>query len=87
MSHIISKHAKTYATINIADERLVYAYEMHLDERKISFSLATFELKSVGSGTRLILNEQGAFHDGYDDAGSRERGSNFLLDALGNFLE
>ncbi len=71
----------------ISDERLVYTYEMHLDERKISVSLATFELKSAGSGTRLILTEQGAFLDGYDDAGSRERGSNFLLDALGSSLE
>ena len=71
----------------IPDERLVYSYEMHLDERKISVSLATFELKSAGSGTRLILTEQGAFLGGYDDAGSRERGSNFLLDALGNSLE
>jgi hypothetical protein len=31
--------------------------------------------------------EQGAFLDGYDDAGARERGSNFLLDALGHALE
>ncbi len=68
------------------DERIVYAYEMHLDERKISISLTTFELKPAGSGTRLIMTEQGAFLDGYDDAGSRERGSNFLLDALGNSL-
>jgi uncharacterized protein YndB with AHSA1/START domain len=71
----------------VPDERIVYAYEMHLDERKISVSLATFELKSAGAGTRLIMTEQGAYLDGYDDAGSRERGSNFLLDALGNSLK
>jgi len=33
------------------------------------------------------MTEQGAFLDGYDDAGSREHGSNFLLDALGNSLK
>jgi hypothetical protein len=33
------------------------------------------------------MTEQGAFLDGYDDAGSRERGSNFLLDALGKYLQ
>jgi uncharacterized protein YndB with AHSA1/START domain len=71
----------------VADERLVYAYEMHLDGRKISVSLATFELRPAGAGTRLVMTEQGAFLDGYDDAGSRERGSNFLLDALGNSLK
>src|ERR1700733_7091042 len=70
----------------IPNERIVYAYEMHLDDRKISISLATLELKPAGTGTRLVMTEQGAFLDGYDDAGSRERGSNFLLDALGNSL-
>jgi uncharacterized protein YndB with AHSA1/START domain len=71
----------------VADERIVYAYEMHLDERKISVSLATLELKPAGTGTRLVMTEQGAFLDGHDDAGSREHGSNFLLDALGNSLK
>jgi hypothetical protein len=32
------------------------------------------------------MTEQGAFLDGYDDSGSREHGSNFLLDALGKSL-
>ena len=71
----------------VADERIVYAYEMHLDERKISVSLATLELKPAGRDTRLVMTEQGAFLDGYDNAGSRERGTNFLLDALGNSLK
>lgn len=70
----------------VPDERIVYSYEMHLDERKISVSLATFELKPSGGGTRLVMTEHGAFLDGYDDAGSREKGSNFLLDALGKSL-
>jgi uncharacterized protein YndB with AHSA1/START domain len=70
----------------VPDERLVYAYEMHLDGRKISVSLATVEIKPAGTATRLVMSEQGAFLDGYDDAGSREHGTNFLLDALGNSL-
>jgi uncharacterized protein YndB with AHSA1/START domain len=71
----------------VADERIVYAYEMRLDDRKISVSLATLELKPAGTDTRLVMTEQGAFLDGYEDAGSREHGSNFLLDALGNSLK
>jgi uncharacterized protein YndB with AHSA1/START domain len=71
----------------VADERIVYAYEMQLDDRKISVSLATLELKPGGTGTRLVMTEQGAFLNGYDDVRSRERGSNFLLDALGNSLK
>jgi uncharacterized protein YndB with AHSA1/START domain len=71
----------------VPDERIVYSYEMHQDERKISVSLATFELKPTATGTRLVMTEQGAFLDGHDDAGSRERGSKFLLEALGVFLK
>ncbi len=32
------------------------------------------------------MTEQGAFLDGYDDAGSREHGTGFLLDKLGASL-
>ena len=48
---------------------------MHLDEVRISVSLATLELKPAGSGTRMVYTEQGAFLDGYDDAGQREEGT------------
>lgn len=68
-------------------ERIVYAYEMHLDDVRISVSLATVELRPEGEGTRLVLTEQGVFLDGYDDAGAREHGTNLLLDALGRALE
>ncbi len=78
----VSHFAATYHDV-IPNERLVYTYEMHMNERKISVSLATFELKPDASGTLAVLTEQGAFLDGYDDAGSREHGTNFLLDALG----
>jgi uncharacterized protein YndB with AHSA1/START domain len=66
----------------IPNERLVYRYEMHLDDRKISVSLATLQLKAEGAKTTLGVTEQGAFLDGYDDAGSREQGTGHLLDAL-----
>jgi uncharacterized protein YndB with AHSA1/START domain len=73
----------------IPNERLVYSYVMHLDEKKISASLATIELKAEDDGakTRLKVTEQGAFLDGYDDAGSREQGTGYLLDALGASLK
>jgi uncharacterized protein YndB with AHSA1/START domain len=70
----------------VPNRRLVYGYEMRLDARKISVSLATIELAPAGAGTRLRLTEQGAFLDGYDDAGSREHGSGLLLDRLGASL-
>jgi uncharacterized protein YndB with AHSA1/START domain len=70
----------------IPDERPVYSYMMHLDDRKISVSLATMQLTADGGRTTLKVSEQGAFLDGYDDAGARERGTGFLLDALGASL-
>jgi uncharacterized protein YndB with AHSA1/START domain len=71
----------------VPDQRIVYSYDMHLGETRISVSLATVELQPEGDGTRLIFTEQGAFLDGYDDSGSRERGTGYLLDSLGVALE
>jgi uncharacterized protein YndB with AHSA1/START domain len=84
-SGMVSTFDATYYDV-IPDKRLVYVYEMHLNEQKISVSLATMELHAIGSGTRLVVTEQGAFLDGYDDAGSREKGTGFLLDLLGASL-
>ena len=60
---------------------------MQLDEMKISVSLATMQMERLGAGrATLKVTEQGAFLDGYDDGGSRERGTGFLLDKLGASL-
>lgn len=68
-------------------ERIVYTYEMRLDGRKISVSLATMQIKPDGERrTKLLVDEQGAFLDGYDDVGARERGTSDLLDKLGASL-
>jgi len=66
----------------VPDERIVYTYDMHLNESHISVSLATVEFKAESAGTLLIITEQGVFLDGYDDAGSREKGTRVLLDQL-----
>ncbi|MBO0736823.1 MAG: SRPBCC domain-containing protein [Alphaproteobacteria bacterium] len=71
----------------IPNERLIYSYEMRLDDKKISVSLATLRLKAEGGQTSLIVTEQGAFLDGYEDGGSREAGTGHLLDALGASLQ
>ena len=72
-------------------KRIVYSYTMHVDEKKISVSLATvqFEPAEAGrkAGTKMTLTEQGAFLDGFDDAGGRERGTGSLMDALEKSLE
>ena len=62
------------------NERIIYVYEMFLDGVKISTSLATIDFEPKGKGTRMVLTEQHAFVDGYEDNGSRERGTSDLLD-------
>jgi uncharacterized protein YndB with AHSA1/START domain len=84
-SGTVSQFDATYLDI-VPEERIVYAYEMRLDGVKISVSLATLEFKPAGQGTRLLITETGAFLDGYDDAGAREHGTNFLMDRVGAYL-
>jgi uncharacterized protein YndB with AHSA1/START domain len=82
---MVSSFEATYHDV-IENERLIYSYVMHLDEKKVSASLATMQLKAQGGKTTLMVTEQGAFLDGYDDAGSREEGTRHLLEAIGASL-
>ena len=66
----------------VHNRRILYSYSMHVDGKRISVSLATIEFHRAGEGTRLVLTEQGAFLDGYDDAASREKGTRALMDQL-----
>jgi uncharacterized protein YndB with AHSA1/START domain len=84
-SGVVSTFDAIYHDV-VPQERLVYSYVMHLDDKKISVSLATMQLKKEDRGTKLMVTEQGAFLDGYDDAGSRELGTGYLLDKLGAAL-
>jgi uncharacterized protein YndB with AHSA1/START domain len=71
----------------VPDQRIVYSYNMFVDTRKLSVSLATIQIRAAGGGgTHLRVSEQGAFLDGYEDGGSRERGTGELLDRLGATL-
>ena len=85
-SGVVSTFDSVYLDI-VPDRRIIYSYDMRLDGRHISTSLATAELKPEGAGTRFIITEQGVFIDGYEDAGSRERGTSILLDQLGGELQ
>ena len=64
------------------DRRIVSTYDMHVDEIRISVSLATVEFKPERGGTRMIYTEQGAFLDGHDTPAVREQGTRGLLDTL-----
>lgn len=71
----------------VPDRRIVSTYDMHLDDKRISVSLATVELEPAGGGTRLIYIEQAVFLDGHDNPAQREQGMRDLLDALGRALK
>ncbi|MDB5976263.1 MAG: putative glutathione S-transferase-related transrane protein [Nevskia sp.] len=70
----------------VPDQRIVYAYTMHLGETRISVSLTTVEISTAAGGTRLVFTEQGAFLDGYDNVAQREAGTHELLNSLGRSL-
>jgi uncharacterized protein YndB with AHSA1/START domain len=70
----------------VPDRRLVYTYDMYFQGKKISVSLASVEFvvhgKDHTQSAKLIVTEQHAFLDGYEDSGNRERGTLGLLDNL-----
>ncbi len=75
----------------VPERRLVYTYDMYWQGKKISVSLASVEFVTQGKdgsrGTKLVVTEQHAFLDGYEDAGNRERGTQGLMDNLEVALE
>jgi uncharacterized protein YndB with AHSA1/START domain len=71
----------------VADSRIVWSYEMHLNGARISVSVATVELAPVPGGTTLVMTEQGAFLDGLDTNEQRRAGTEEFLNNLGRYLE
>eukprot|EP01036_Dinobryon_divergens_P046685 gene46685-62447_t len=67
--------------------RILYTYDMHMDGRKISVSLAAIEFWPEGKSTRLKLTEYGLFLDGLDNSEQRHAGTIGLMDSLGTFLD
>jgi len=79
-------YVATYTDI-VPDRRIVYTYEMTMDGRRISVSVATIEVTPGASGgADLRLTEQGVYLDGLDQPSMRRHGTEELLDALGKTL-
>lgn len=68
----------------VANERIVSASTMKVEDHTISTSLVTFELLPTEQGTDLICTHQGAFFEGAgpEPAKMREAGWNALMDRL-----
>ncbi|MGV2102455.1 SRPBCC family protein [Rhizobium sp. 21-4511-3d] len=70
----------------VKDRRIVYAYTMSHNERRISSSLTTISLTPVADGTHVVLTEQITILDGGDKVEYRQAGIAGQLDQLGVFL-
>ena len=80
-----SRFVSTYTDI-VDQQRMVFVYDMWVDDRHISTSLTTIAVEPSGQGTRLTYTEQGVHLDGLDSVEGREEGTAGLLDNLGSFL-
>ncbi|MEA3183079.1 MAG: hypothetical protein QOI59_6602 [Gammaproteobacteria bacterium] len=85
-SGTVSRFDARYHEI-VPNERIVYVYDMYLDEVQISVSLATIEFKELTKGSQLVITEQGVFLDSFQDARGREHGTNILMDQLEQALQ
>jgi len=83
----VSNFQSTYHDI-VEGQRIVYVYDMFVNDWKMSVSLATIEVEARGSGSRLTITEQGAFfgEEGAKHAAGRAQGTAQLMGMLGDSL-
>jgi len=70
----------------VAADRIVYVYDMFMDEKHHSVSLAAVEFRPIRGGTRLVFTEHVAFLDGTPNADGRKHGTAAHLDRLATQL-
>ena len=75
----------TYTDI-VEPQRIVFTYDMWVDDRHLSTSVTTIALEDDGDRTLLTYVEQGVHFDGLDSPEGREEGTKGLLDQLGAYL-
>lgn len=80
-----SRFVSTYTDI-VEPQRIVFTYDMWVDQRHLSTSLATIVLEPVDEGTRLTYTEQAVHLDGLDTVEGREEGMREIFDKLGAYL-
>jgi uncharacterized protein YndB with AHSA1/START domain len=82
---VICTNDTTYQDI-VPDSRIVLAYTMTMGERRMSASLATFEMLPADAGTHFVFTEQAAFFEGADSPEMRREGWRLLLEKLAKEL-
>lgn len=66
----------------VAAERIIFAYDITIDGRRLSVSLVTIEFFGNRRGTRMVYTEQLAYLDGHEDRAQRLQGTQEGLDRL-----
>jgi len=66
----------------VTGQRIVFAYDIEVDGRRLSVSLVTVEFFASQRGTRMVYTEQLAYLDGHEDRAQRLRGTEESLDRL-----
>jgi uncharacterized protein YndB with AHSA1/START domain len=74
----------TYLDI-VDGQRFIFAFVMHLDDRKLSASIASVEIMPDGEGARLIFNEQGVYF-GENGWAEREEGTSAGMQQMADWL-
>ena len=64
----------------VQDQRIVYTYDMYVNDKRISVSVVTVEFTPTATGTHLALTEQVTHLDGYPTPEDRERGTAWGID-------
>ena len=80
-----STFASTYTDI-VEHQRIVFTYDIWVDDKHLSTSLTTIAVRAEGDTTHLTYTEQGVHFDGLDSVEGREEGTAGLLDQLGSYL-
>ncbi|HEY1511060.1 MAG TPA: SRPBCC family protein [Solirubrobacteraceae bacterium] len=80
-----SRFVSTY-TVIVDLRRIVFTYDLWVDEQHMSTSLTTIALEPDGDQTRLTYTEQGVHFDGLDSVEGREEGTRGLLEQLASHL-
>jgi uncharacterized protein YndB with AHSA1/START domain len=68
------------------DRRLVYAYDLHHDDRFTSVTLSSLFIEPEGARTRVAYTEQITFLDGKDGTASRKHGTELQWEKLETVL-
>ena len=66
----------------LSDQRIIYAYDYLVGDRRTSASLVTVEFAPGGRGTRMVFTEQVVFLDGHNEREERIHGTNEGFDRL-----